>query len=266
MNNLLDKFDTIEVNNNTRISSEDQAFCEDQERQYKEFIKFADDYIVNLTYNSLQNIFFNSEDLIKEMSKTKEANKEEFISNIVDHFRRKYRVTLESQPLQKKYNLDITYSLIVDEIIEQLGGFNFTDKASQEIKDKFKNIVNGYRSNYVSIKKNKLILNSFFNIDSFDKKWGGDYGISYYYKEDFYHLFVALSHFEQGTVKNTYERTLQTIDYEKGDKVFKEHSLMCIKAESIKLFKNGKVEILFLTPEYAQEFAKEYCGYIPEQN
>jgi hypothetical protein len=265
MNDLLNKFDTIEVNNNTRISAEDQAFCEDQEQQFKEFLSFADDYIFYLNYNPLSNKFYNSEYLVNEMNKTKENKKDQFISNIVDYFRDKYRVTLKDEPLRKKYNIDVTYNIIIDEIIEQLGGFNFSDKAAQEIKERLKNKIRGYNRNHVNVKKSKVILDDFFYVDQWDKKWGNDYGISYNYRQEFHHLFIAISHFEQGTTNNTYQGIMHTIDYEKGDKVFTTHSMMCIKAESIKLFKNGKVEILFLTPEYAQQFAKEYCGYLPEQ-
>lgn len=266
MNGLLSKFDTIEVNNNTRISTEDQAFCEDQEQQFKDFLKFADEYIEYLNNNGLQNKYCDSIYLINQMQTSKENEKNEFISNIVNHFRDKYRVTLDHKSLQKKYNIEITFNIIIDEIIEQLEGFNFIDKAAQEIKERLKSKLSGYRTNYVEIKKNKVVLKSFFYVDDWDKKFGGESKVSYNYREEFHHLLLALSHFEQGATKNTYNGIYYIINGEKGDKVFKEHSMMCIKAESIKLFKNGKVEVLFLTPEYAQQFAKEYCGYISEQN
>jgi hypothetical protein len=258
---ILTKFDTIEVNNNTRISPADQEFCEDQEKQYKEFLTFADDYIVYLNYNPIANKYFNSQYLIEEMEKTKEGRKNNFISNIINHFRDEYNVTLKDESIKKKYKLDVTYNTIINEIIEQLEGYNFSDKAGKEIKDKLKHIVKGYNKVNAEVKKNKVVLDSFFYIDHWDKKYG-IYKISYNSRSDFYHLFVAISHFEQGTTDNSYKGVYHTIDYEKDDKVFTTHGLMCFKAESIKIFKNGKVEILFLTPEYAQQFAKEYCGYM----
>ena len=259
---ILTKFDNIEVNNNTRISPADQKFCEDQEQQYKEFLAFADDYIIYLNYNSIANKFYNSKCLVEQMSKTKENLKDEFIYNIVDYFRREYNVTLKDDSIKRKYKLDVTYNNIIDEIIEQLEGYNFSDKAGKEIKDRLINKVKGYNRNRVDVKKSKVILDSFFYIDSWDKKWGNDYGISYNYRGEFYHLLTAISHFEQEATENLYDGILHVINYEKGDNLFTTHTMMCIKTESIKLFKNGKVEILFLTPEYAQQFAKEYCGYI----
>ena len=43
-NSILNKFDIIEINNNSRITDYDQEFCEDQERQYKESIKIQLDF------------------------------------------------------------------------------------------------------------------------------------------------------------------------------------------------------------------------------
>jgi hypothetical protein len=40
------------------------------------------------------------------------------------------------------------------------------------------------------------------------------------------------------------------------------HQLKMNKVETMKIFKNSKIEITFKTAEYAQYFAKEYCGYI----
>ncbi|MFA6843561.1 MAG: hypothetical protein WCR33_04090 [Bacilli bacterium] len=260
---ILSKFDDIEVNNNTRISADDQIYCEDQERQYKEFLSFADEYILYLNYNPIANKYYKSENLITNMETTKNNLKDQFISNIISHFRDEYRVTLKDEPIQKKYGIEITYNIIVDEIIEQLEGYNFTDKASKEIKEAMKDEVRGYNGNVkAEIKKKKVVFDSFFYVDCWDKKYGGEPSIGYSSRGGFYKLLKAISHFEQGVTESVYNNIDHAISYEKGDKVFKEHSLMCIKAEYMKLFKNGKVEITFLAPEYAQQFAKEYCGYI----
>ena len=260
---ILTKFDTIEINNNSRISVADQEFCEDQERQYKEFLSFADEYILYLNYNPIANRYYKSENLITSMETTKNNLKAQFISKIVDHFRNEYKVTLNTEPIQKKYNIDITYNIIIDEIIEQLEGYNFTDKASKEIKEAMKDEVRGYNGNVkAEIKKKKVVFDSFFYADCWDKKYGGEPSIGYSSRSGFYKLLKAISHFEQGAIENTYNNIDHAISYEKGDKVFREHSLMCFKAESMKIFKNGKVEVTFLTNEYAQQFAKEYCGYM----
>jgi len=261
MNNLLTKFDNIEVNNNTRISSADQMFCEDQERQYKEFLTFADDYIVYLNYNSLTNVFIRSEHLIDEMHKTKENEKLQFIHNIVDYFRDKYKVTLNSDPIQKKYNYDLTYNIIVNEIIEQLGGYNFTDKAEKEIKDEFKDTL---RYNKMKVKNNKISMDDYFYLDHWDVKYKR-YRVSYGSDDKFYKLFKALSHFMFKSNDCYFNNTYRIITQEENEKVFTTHHLLNNGIETIKLYKNGKIDLQFSSNEFAQQFAKEYCGYMPDQ-
>lgn len=260
---IFSKFDNIEINNNNRISLDDEEFCKNQENQYKQFIEFSNNYIEYLKNNSLSNMFLNSESLINEMNEKRQNNKNWFIEKIVSYFRDTYKVTLKYEPIQNKYDLDITYNTIIDEIIEQLDGYSFTDKAGKEIKDALKKqITRGYDNNVrAEIKNKKVIFDDFFWIDSWDKKYG-TYKVSYSSDEAFLKLLKAISHFEQGANENTYHGVYETITRKRNDEVFKEHTLMCIKAESIKLFKNGKVEVTFLNNEYARQFAKEYCGYI----
>ena len=155
MNNILGKFDNIKINNNLRITVEDRTFCEKQEVAYKEFIKFTDDYLQYLNINSLSNIFYNSNNLINEMNKNRNNKKDQFIEKIVDYFRNQYEVTLKHEPIEKKYDININYNIIIDEIIEQLGGYNFTDKAEKEIKDEFKNIL---RYDKIKIKNKKISM------------------------------------------------------------------------------------------------------------
>lgn len=275
MNSLLSKFDTIEVNNNTRISAEDQAFCEDQERQYKESIKIqlaflnafkevsgidllAERYTNQNTKNKYLDWYkFNK---IAELAK---ETKEKFINEIIWYFEKQYNVTINSDNMGKRYGFDINYNDILDHIFIELGGFNFEEKAVKEIKDKLKDkVMRGYDNRIdVLIKNKKVVFPNYFYIDSWDKKWG-KLKISYNAYKNFDTLLTALSHYEQETTHNTYQGIYEIITNETGDRVFTNHYLMHIKAESMKIFKNGKVEITFLTPEFAQQFAKEYCGYV----
>lgn len=276
--NLLSKFDTIEVNNNTRISAEDQAFCEDQEQQYKESIKIQLDFLKS--FKEVSGIDLLAEKYTNQNSKNKyldwykfdkiaelaKATKEKFIHEIIWYFEKQYNVTINSENMGKKYGFDINYNDILDYIFIQLEGFTFQEKAVKEIKDKLKDKVMRSYDNKIDvlIKNKKVIFPNYFYIDSWDKKWG-ELKISYGAYKNFDILLTALSHYEQETTHNIYQGIYRTITNETGGRVFKDHCLMCIKAERIKIFKNGKVEITFLTPEFAQQFAKEYCGYLPEQ-
>ena len=255
---ILSKFDEIEVKNSSRISLDDQTFCEDQEKGYNEFIKFSNDYLNYLSENSLYNIFYNSESLVNEMNKTREVKKDIFISKVVNYFRDKYRVTLESEPIQKKYDISLKYDIIIDEIMEQLGGYNFIDKTEKEIKDEFKNTL---RYDKVKLKNKKLSIEGFFQLDYFSIKYG-TYEVGYGSNEKFIKLFKAISHFLCGSNENLFSNLYSTITRQKNDDVFKTHDVNPDIIKALKLYKNGKIDIEFSNAEHMREFAKEYCGYI----
>jgi hypothetical protein len=256
---IFSKFDDIEINNNSRISANDEEFCKEQEKLYNEYIDYTNNYIQYLTENTLSNIFLNSASLIKEMEEKRENNKNWFISKIVSYFRDTYKVTLKYEPIQTKYKLDITYNTIIDEIIEQLEGYNFRDKAEKEIKDEFKHTI---RYEKIQIKNKKISIDSFFYAESYDYGRGKEYRVGYSSDEKFNKLFKALSHFSYHAYENYFSTVYNTITREENDKVFTSHSLANNGVLTLKLYKNGKIDLEFSTSEYARKFAKEYCGYI----
>ena len=256
---ILNKFDDIEVKNSSRISLDDQTFCEDQERNYNEFIKFSNDYLGYLKVNSLSNTFYNSESLINEMNKTRDCKKDDFISKVMSYFKNKYKVTLDSKSVQKKYDTNINHDTIVNEIIEQLGGYNFADKAEKEIKDEFKDTL---RHDKIKIKNLKISIDDFFYIDSFDLKYKS-YSVSYGSDEKFYKLFKAMSHFLYKSSENFFNELYEVITRKNNDDVFRTHDIFnndIIK--TLKIYKNGKIDLEFINTEYMRKFAKDYCGYI----
>ena len=258
---ILSKFDDIEVKNSSRISLDDQAFCEEQERGYNEFIKFSNNYLGYLKENILSNTFFNSESLIGEMSKTRDHKKNDFVSKIVSYFRDKYKVTLDSKLVQNKYDTNIDYDTIVNEIIEQLGGYNFIDKAEKEIKDEFKNTL---KYDKIKLKNTKISIESFFQVDYFSIKYG-TYEVGYGSDEKFYKLFKAMSHFLYESNENLFDNVYSTITRKQNDDVFRTHEITgkdIIK--TLKVYKNGKIDLEFSNTEHMRKFAKEYCGYTGE--
>lgn len=259
-NNILNKFDNVQVENNKRISADDEEFCITTEKAYKKFMKFADDYIQYLNNNSLSNILYNSQTLINEMNEEKVNKKDWFVSKIVNHFKDKYKVTLEYKTLQSKYNIDVNYNTIVDEVIEQLGGYNFTDKAEKEIKDEFKNTI---RHDKISVKNKKISIERFFSIDSWDIKYG-DYKVHYNSDSDFHKLFKAMSYFLFKSKENYFYKLYDTITREKNDAVFTTHEIANNGIKSLKLYKNGRIDLEFTSNEYLNKFAKEYCGYVEQ--
>ena len=255
---ILSKLDDIEVKNSSRISPEDQTFCEDQERNYNEFIKFSNHYLGYLKENSLSNSFYNSESLINEMNKTRDCKKDDFISKVVSYFKNKYKVTLDSKSVQKKYDTNINHDIIIDNIIDQMEGYNFIDKAEKEIKDEFKNCL---RHDKIKIKNVKISIDDFFYIDSWDLKYK-TYKVSYSSDEKFNKLFKAMSHFLYNSNESCFKELYDVITSKNNDDVFKTHDILNNNTiKTLKLYKNDKIDLEFTSSELMRKFAREYCGY-----
>jgi hypothetical protein len=213
--------------------------------------------------------------------------KGKFIGRICYHFEKKYKITINRDVICEKYkdielnyhkrkNSDGTYNehlieykeldykMIIDQIFVQLEGHSFDEKAVDEIKNKLQNLLrHKIKNNEIKVSKNKISIPNFFYLDSFDVKWG-HYRVNFSERGKFDILLTAISHYEQGATHNTYLNTvMRVVQNEEGESVFCEHGLMCFKAESIKLYKNGKVDIKFISSECAKEFLKVYCNYIP---
>ncbi len=255
---IMNQFDNIEINNNSRISADDERFCKEQENNYKEYIEYTNNYIQYLKENSFSNIFLDSDSLIKEMNEKRENNKNWFITKLVNYFKDKYKVTLTSDTIIKKYSIEIDYNMIVTEIIDQLGGYSFTDKAEKELKDEFKQAIS---HNKIKINNQKISIDNFFYIDSWDVKYK-EYSVSYSYDEKFHKLFKAFSHFLFKSNQSNFSKLYEIITREKNEKVFTTHEISNTGITGLKLYKNGKIDIEFSNSEYARQFAKEYCGYI----
>lgn len=212
--------------------------------------------------------------------------KKKFIGRVCCHFENKYKITINSDIICNKYkdveisygkrknndgtynnNLieykELNYNMILDEIFMQLEGFSFEEKAVDEMKNNLQNLLKWQiKDGKIKIAKNKVTIPNFFYIDSFDKNFG-NYKVDYSQREKFHTLLTAISNYEENTTHTIYKDFIYILQNKQDDDVFKEHSLMCSKAESIKLYKNGKVDIKFISSECAKEFLKVYCNYIP---
>ena len=272
--NILSKFDDIQINNNSRISAEDEDFCKTEQEEYNVAITMMLNLMEEIKKSSgmdllkgkwyeekTSNRYLDSYKL-KEIVLIIDGIKESFISRITYHFSNKYNVTIKKDRMQKNYGYDITYNNIIDDIILQLDGFTFIEKAVKELKDKTRTTYNysDYRkvSNMI-IKNNKVIIDARFAYK--DSIWN-----QYRLSGDFGNIFTALYHFEDGTIPT--DRTELHNKYcgyenERKESNFDKYTPETLtKVISIKFFKNGKLEIEFKNNQYAFNFSKEYLGYI----
>lgn len=267
MNALLSKFENVVIKNDTRISEVDRAYCEKQEKMYKEAIQVMQQTLelfkelygtYSVTEKSNYRGYIEEFKDIRNIEDRINDFKSKFISNIFSHFERSYNVTLNSSEIRKKYDLSITYQNIIDEVFEQLGGFNFQEKAVKEIKDASRDTV--YRGDKLTIKKGKLSIQDYVWWSSYS--WDNEKKLSYN-DSKVRPLFKALSHFETGVVETlSYYNNIYDELY-KGDKtydIFSKYELGYNKVKSIKFYKNGKVDIEFQTQQQAEEFKREYLS------
>lgn len=267
---ILNLFDTIDLTQEkTIISDEDREHINKYEESYRATLSVFENHLQQLQelhgqygdYYSAEEAFgfvCDMKDIRKIQERIKEL-KENFVYQICRYFMNKYNVTIDYKSIYNKYDTTVTAQNILDEIVEQLDGFTFVEKAQQEIKQQLQKEI----TKNTEVKDNKLILSNFFYIDSFDLKWG-DYKLSYNSYDRAETLLKALYLYEYNITQLTEEaeQLLKTLKYSKNDDVFTTHELNMKKVKSIKLYKNGRVDIEFTSSHYAREFAKDFLNIV----
>jgi hypothetical protein len=257
MTDLLSKFDTIRIENKSRIDEEDKNFCEKYNKIYEDtFILYRNILSDLITlYNEQIVTVENSYDLSISMygdfgiSKVIDSLihlKERLIDKICYHFERKYNVTIDSNKIFEKYkdmevkyekreNRDKTinteivqykhldYNIILDEIFIQLNGFSFQEKAIDEIK------------------KKALTPQQYYE---YRKYWNYEVkGKTIKFKINIDCIEPALYFYDNNETK--------IIDCYTHNKV-----------EDYRHYDNGNTDIKFCNTSDALDFAKRYLGYI----
>ncbi|GAB6989387.1 hypothetical protein [Paenibacillus pini] len=272
-NDLLNKFDNVEVTTDSKIAPDDLEFCKEQEEIYNQLLMAYNAFKIQLQDISDISVahgkkfgrqsgtaYTHGSYTPRDIDETINKIKNEFIQKVCSYFQRKYSITIDIELIQKVYmqDVNIIYANIVEKINEQLGGFNFTEKAVHEIKEKMKEILYKYSdSNRVIVRNNKLILNGGFTY--LDSIW------KYYKLKDRKDCVLAgISNFDNGSVTINQELVDTYCGYnnEKDQTKYTKFEPKTLnKVRSIKFMKNGKMEIEFLSHELAVKFASEYCGY-----
>lgn len=264
MESLFEKFAQVTIDNSSKISSADREYCCKQHTVFSAAIKFCLKHKMFLSKNALvDNEFLNTEEIIKKSEKSLTEITKNFISKIFYYFSSTYNVSINSSLAKEKFDHTVTWTALVDEIMEQLDGCNFTEKAVSEIKEKLKNIFSRWTS--VQIKGHRLILVNFlyYNTTHCSKdEIYMDTGSC----ENLHKLFSALIHFDCGQTEygghsmNQFTRPLHTwkkvVLLDTHDFSWRE------KFNAIRFYRNGNIEIKFASSELCEQFAREYCGFV----
>ncbi|MEK4427800.1 hypothetical protein MHB54_00925 [Paenibacillus sp. FSL M7-0802] len=253
MDSVFSKFDSFEISNDQRISSEDMEFCQEQERTYKAvlnaYVNFKKE-LDGVSHSSFYGVMSNY-DYEKSLLEIRNS----FINNICFYFQKNYNVTINGDKVMKGLDFDVTHKDIVDIIFIQLDGFTFNEKAEKEIKDATKEMFK--HGDKITLKNGKLVLDGYFA--HFDSIWR-EYRLS----EKVEKIFKSLQLFDNGSLTSNEELKSKYCGYDNSKKIdnYERYSPSTLdKVKSIKFFKNGKMEIEFDTHQQARAFATEYCGY-----
>ena len=275
---LLDKLENVEIQVTDKFPAEDMEYCRQEEQSYQaaytlysEFSEKARE--INARLNALpKNVYVQKVD--ENSEKLYDCN-ERFIYKICAHFRDKYNISINAPEWKtikectsgygNRNTAVVPLQFVLDSVYEQMGGMSFEEKAFEEIKADAKRALTSYHgdSRYV-IKGVKLIIADFYCFYK-DRIWE-----RYKAKIADCHraFFKALSHFEYGKFdinqKYTFLCGRWEIDEKEG--VYDKHFIHSSIIYSIKVFKNGKVEIEFKDYQTAVRFMETYFPGLPQKS
>lgn len=256
---LLNISENIKIKNEERLSKEDLTYCKKQEyvyltayEAYSNFLNVIDE-LQKFNCKELKEIYdinshavsygFNKWDIDKQLSNINSH----YIWSVAEYFQRKYNVIISCEKIVDKANTNkINNDFIVDEIFDQLGGFSFEDKATQQIINNFKDFTQ-YRN--VQVKNKKMTMTRVV----YTSRWSD--GVDYSSHGNLNIIFTTLNHFTNGGYNKAKVYEMSNL------RAFGVHELDFEGVESIKLYKNGKIDINFIDGATALKFANTYTNY-----
>lgn len=285
--NILGKFENIDMTSSGRLSEEDQKEINKYEEifnQTKEKVLgiidfFENNKISQINYNENYRTYTETTDKTNYYKLTLIREAQHFIEAICKYFEKKYNINLESvteknwinpdkayfSHHEKDYNkyIEITAEQVIDSIFDTLGGCAFAERQDSEIKQNFAEIFK--YSKGIKINKNKISIPSSYLITycGIFKR----YEISYHTDKNFKNFLKAINYFEFGDTDNPklnsifyYEKYPNSINRDLGEGVLFQKHEVGNKLTGFKIYKNSKVEIEFNSNELARKFAREYLG------
>ena len=290
---LLEKFDAVTVDADNRITAADKAFCEKHQAAYetaltafhefsffwadmvkaqRELLQEEEDY-KNEKYLDASGGVKVDEDRIRNNI---ECLHGKLIGTLVAYFNATYNVSVDSYEVEKQlvpqepsyYAKDekknayhekmdalvLNYRDVVDQIILRLSGRSFSEQADYEIKEACRNAVWDYHSKNANFTLRKSVISLSGYFCSYNEVFN-----TWTLSSDMRKVLYALAHYEAGAAGI----------YPWGIRRFLDECRMhmdttglgdCEKVTKLKMYKNGRVDITFASPDCAKCFAKEYFG------
>lgn len=295
---LLDKFNAVEVKADDRISDYDRIFCETHQKaydsarevlselkyQWEDIEKTEADILESLGKDAPYSLFIQDplKITISDINEQLESNHEKLIGRMVSHFNRAYHVSVSQRQVEEvllpvkpesgwrrdedewaQYHstlqaLALRYEDILDQILIQLDGRSFVERAVDELKERCHNAAwSSYQktANY-EVKKDILRLTRYgckFESWLGHDRWSLHDGA----KE----ILRGIAHFETGGFVFFPLGFSDLLGYGDQDTPLFEFTT-CDKIKQLRMFKNGRVDIKFASALFAKQFAEEYLGLV----
>lgn len=294
--NLLEKFETVTIKADARITPEDKAFCEAHQAAYDAAIQsfhelaffWADmENTQKELLGSTEAAYLSSRDGPEISQRKINAHLEclhwMVICNIVHYFNSTYHVSVSADHVannllpqkpalriyenkeahdayhEKLREAKIRYEDVVDQIILLLDGRSFTEQAFHELAEKCHKAAWNLYQNKTNYERKKALIsfNGYF-CSVHHYSWQDEWTLEDKTKD----ILRGVAHFETGSFNACPLGFSDLLGYSRSP--INEHEFStCKKVKGLKMFKNGRVDIRFATETYAAEFAAKYLGLVP---
>lgn len=294
--NALDKLATVQIEADNRISETDRQFCEAHQAAYMDAkaslneLEYMWTDIVSrqskllepaaAVWNNVQKYtylpHFSEQDIRNQLEKLNDL----FISNLVRYFNSRYKVSLDADSIidmllphkpkkdyfspnteavteyhQKLRTMTVDYKEVLEQIFVQLGGRTFLERALDEIKEGcHKAAWHTYSGKAEYELKNDTVRFTYgCRFDTIFEKWS--------LNDSMKEILRGLAYFETEALGYYPAGIANLLDWS-----YKEEPVISFstytKLQSLRMFKNGRVDIKFKSKDYASRFVSEFLGLV----
>lgn len=247
----------------------DQKICAQEERAYLEAVglfleakrKMEASYASNnRTGDELLRRGYIAQGDISYMEKRLEEIRREYVTKMAQYFFNRYKVSINVADILRVLPgpADITATSVIEEIIRQMEGMTFHERAVWEVKTDLADLIK--KNLQPEVKGNRIALKQFL---SPEKRHDGEIRLTFYNEASLRVLLRALQHFDTGRLEliGSYAFVLaESLKWYGSESPFRKYEIDGDKVRSLRLFQNGKVQITFADEDLASRFAGEYMG------